>query len=87
MNKLEIKPTLQIIRKPELTSMLGLSDPTIWRMEKKGDFPGRIKLGGNSVGWLLCEVEEWIKKRAAGRMKNRTDASFRPDSFYQQIID
>lgn len=58
----------QIIRKPELFSKLSLSDATIWRMEKSGKFPQRIKLGGNSVGWFENEVEAWLLKKSADRL-------------------
>ena len=58
----------QIIRKPELFSKLNLSDATIWRLEKAGKFPRRIKLGGNSVGWFSTEIEMWLSKKSADRM-------------------
>lgn len=58
---------LRIIRKPELFSKVGLSDATIWRMEKSGKFPKRLSLGGNSVGWLDHEIEEWFEKKATER--------------------
>ena len=58
----------QIIRKPELFSKLSLSDATVWRMEKSGKFPRRIKLGGNSVGWFENEVEAWLLKKSADRL-------------------
>jgi len=57
----------RVIRKPELISTVALSDPTIWRLEKKGKFPKRIQLGGNSVGWLKSEVDEWLEKKANER--------------------
>jgi len=57
----------RVIRKPELLNMLGLSDPTIWRMERDGNFPRRIRLGGNSVGWFETEVREWLAQRAEAR--------------------
>lgn len=58
----------RIIRKPELFSKIGLSDATIWRMEKLGKFPKRINLGGKkSVGWFKDEVENWLEKKSAER--------------------
>lgn len=57
----------RIIRKPELLNMIGLSDPTIWRMEKAGNFPKRLRLGGNSCGWLESEISGWLTERAAAR--------------------
>lgn len=67
MEAVEIKTTQRIIRKPELLNMMGLSDPTIYRMEKAGKFPQRIRLGGNSCGWLQSEVDAWISEKAAAR--------------------
>ena len=51
------------IRKPEVRQIAGSSDSTIWRMEKRGQFPKRRQLGPNSVGWLLSEIEEWMESR------------------------
>lgn len=64
----------RIIRKPELFSKLSLSDATIWRMEKADKFPRRISLGGNSVGWFVNEVDEWLAKKAVDRTENRVRA-------------
>ena len=58
----------RVIRKPELLAKVGLSDPTIWRMEKDGRFPKRLRLGGNSCGWLESEVDGWLTERAAERV-------------------
>ena len=61
------EPRERLIRKPELTSMICLSDATVWRMEKAGKFPKRLQLGGNSVAWLESEVLDWLKAKAAER--------------------
>jgi len=53
----------RIIRKPEMLGLIGLSDATLWRREKMGDFPKRISLGGNSVGWFEDEFEQWLNKK------------------------
>ncbi len=61
------KPSLsqsdRIIRTKELEQMVALSRPTIWRYEKAGRFPKRVKLGESSVGWKLSEVQQWIDQR------------------------
>lgn len=59
-----------IIRQSEACNITGLSKTTIWRMEKKGDFPKRIQLGSNSVGWLKSEIFEWIDSRRNFSLKN-----------------
>ncbi|WP_241086791.1 helix-turn-helix transcriptional regulator [Candidatus Vondammii sp. HM_W22] len=43
--------------------MAGLSRTTLWRLESKGEFPRRVSLGGNSVGWKLSEIKQWIDER------------------------
>lgn len=59
-----------IIRQAEACNITGLSKTTIWRMEKKGDFPKRIKLGSNSIGWLKSEIYQWIDSRRNPNLKN-----------------
>ena len=53
----------QIIRKPELRKMTGLSDSSIWRREQEGTFPLRRSLGGRAVGWFYDEVLTWLDGR------------------------
>jgi prophage regulatory protein len=58
----------RIIRFPELRKKIGgLSTVTVWRWEKEGTFPKRIKLGRNAVGWIESEVDAWIEQRAKER--------------------
>ena len=51
------------IRAKDLTSITGHSRTTIWRLEKKGDFPRRRKLSAGCVGWKRSEVEAWVETR------------------------
>jgi prophage regulatory protein len=39
----------------------------IARLEKADQFPKRVQLGPNRVGWLESEVLEWLKERLAQR--------------------
>lgn len=55
----------RIIRLPEVLHLTGLSRTTLWRKEQGGDFPSRLRLGVNSVGWLYADVAAWIASRAA----------------------
>jgi len=64
-----MKQNQRVIRKPELFSKLSLSDATIWRLERAGKFPKRIQLGGNSVGWFLSEIEDWLDQKGQERTK------------------
>jgi prophage regulatory protein len=57
----------RIILAQERRQYVPYSDMHIWRMEKAGIFPKRIKLGPHRVGWSLREVTEWIDARKAER--------------------
>jgi prophage regulatory protein len=52
--------TDRMIREPECFSMTSLSRTTRWRMEKSGNFPARIRMSPNSVGWKLSELTTWM---------------------------
>ncbi len=54
---------MKILRIRNVTEATGLSRTTLWRLERRGDFPHRIRLSPNSIGWIETEVEEWIESR------------------------
>ena len=65
-NKLSSHPTKsvdRIIRAEEVESMVGLSRTSLWRYERKDEFPKRVSLGASSVGWKLSQVQKWIDER------------------------
>ena len=39
----------------------------IWRLERSGQFPQRVRLGGNRVAWLQSEVNSWVESKLAAR--------------------
>ncbi len=53
----------RIVRLPELRAITGLSETTIWRREREGNFPRRCRIGPNAVGWKSDQVEAWIESR------------------------
>lgn len=65
---------LRVIRLPEVRSKTGLGRTTIYRMSSNGEFPGSIPLGGDRVGWIESEIDDWIERRMAAR-QSRPDAS------------
>jgi len=62
-----------IYRAKELQQVTGLSRSTIWRLEKEGNFPHRLKISAGCVGWKKSEIDEWINGRqlvgGEGRLK------------------
>jgi prophage regulatory protein len=56
-----------VITKKQLRLMVPYTPQYILRLEKKGTFPRRIKIGTRRVGWFLHEIEEWLAVRAGDR--------------------
>ena len=55
--------TQQILRLPHVKRITGLSRSTIYFRMDQGTFPRSVNLGGRAVGWLECEVQEWVNLR------------------------
>jgi predicted DNA-binding transcriptional regulator AlpA len=53
----------EVVRRPQLLELIGVSSVTQWRLEKAGLFPARFRLGKGLVGWHRVEVEEWLQNR------------------------
>ncbi|MGP7987559.1 MAG: helix-turn-helix transcriptional regulator [Desulfobaccales bacterium] len=52
----------QVLRIGDVVADYGLSRTSIWRKEKLGTFPKRVRLGaGRAVGWRRSDLEEWLK--------------------------
>lgn len=51
---------------PELKSRVPYSRMHIGRLERRGEFPQRVKVGPGRVAWIESEVEEWIQSRERG---------------------
>jgi predicted DNA-binding transcriptional regulator AlpA len=61
-----------VILEPECAVLSGLAQSTRWRLEKRGLFPRRFKVGdpnavNGRVAWSRREIEEWIASRMAAR--------------------
>jgi len=57
---------LRIITKKELLKLVPYTAQYILKLEKEGQFPSRIQLGTNRVGWYLFEIEAWLQARPRG---------------------
>ena len=58
---------VQLITRPELLKLVPYTIRHIYRMEKAGKFPARVKVGANRVAWVQSEVLRWLELRVAGR--------------------
>ncbi|GAA5133470.1 helix-turn-helix transcriptional regulator [Alloalcanivorax gelatiniphagus] len=60
---------IQVIRRPEVERLTGLSRSTIYaKMDPKSAYfdpswPKKVSLGRRSVGWYRHEIIEWVESR------------------------
>ncbi len=57
---------LRILREPTVKEMTGLSSTTRWRLERKGEFPRRVRLSAGAMGWVEDEILDWLSNRGRG---------------------
>ena len=62
-----VQPVAEDLRAADLPAVTGLSTATLWRLERRGEFPGRRRVSPRCVGWLSSEVEEWLRSRPLAR--------------------
>ena len=56
-------PRLKMLRFPAIRECTGLSRSTVWRLERRGDFPRHRRLSTNVVAWVEEEVMTWLRTR------------------------
>jgi prophage regulatory protein len=54
---------LRLLRFPAIRERTGPSRTTIWRLERRGDFPRRHLIFTNALAWVEEEVLEWLRAR------------------------
>ena len=54
---------MRILSKKALKELVLYSPQHVARLEKAGDFPKRVQLGPNRVGWVEQEVLDWLDQR------------------------
>ena len=58
--------TDRIVRPNEAAKIVGAHRLTLYRWMKQGRFPATVKLGPQSVGWRLSDLEAWLSERGPG---------------------
>lgn len=56
---------LAIFDEAKVHELTSLSRTTRWRMERRGEFPKRVRLSAGRVGWRQADIEAWIRSRTA----------------------
>jgi prophage regulatory protein len=54
---------IRFIPLKEVLKLTSLSRAQIDRLENRGEFPRRVRLGPGRVAWLLQDVLDWISER------------------------
>ena len=52
---------MEILNVKDVSLITKLSRVTIWRLEKEGKFPPRIKISQKRIGWRKDEAAKWIE--------------------------
>lgn len=47
----------------DIIGRTGLSEPTLWRMRNRGDFPQPVRLSPGRVAWRLADIDAWEASR------------------------
>ena len=58
-----------LVRSDIVARATSYSPMQLWRLEKAGKFPRRIKVGANRVAWLWGEIRQWRDARIAARFE------------------
>ena len=59
--------TNTLIRSGEIETIVPYSMNHIRRLEEAGQFPKRVRVCANRVGWVRAEVEQWLNDRMGAR--------------------
>ncbi|MCH9647757.1 MAG: AlpA family phage regulatory protein [Deltaproteobacteria bacterium] len=54
----------RILRTNQVIHLLGISRVTLWRWERKGLFPPKVRLGPNVVGWKETDLDAWLDSKS-----------------------
>ena len=58
---------MKAIKLPKVMEITSLSNATIYRLIKQGDFPKQIKLSQRTVVWNMDEIDNWLEHKMDAR--------------------
>ncbi|NDE90126.1 MAG: AlpA family phage regulatory protein [Alphaproteobacteria bacterium] len=56
----------KLLSRKQLKEIIPYSTMQIYRLEKAGEFPKRVKIGKQRVAWLEADVQKWIESKLMG---------------------
>ena len=60
---------MRILSKRQLKELVLYSPQHVARLEAAGQFPKRVQLGPNRVGWVEDEILNWLQQRIDLRLR------------------
>jgi prophage regulatory protein len=63
----ELEQSMRFMRLTEVVRVTGLRKTTIYQLQSDGQFPQRVRITANCVGWVESEVQAWLRERACKR--------------------
>jgi len=54
---------MRLLNFQEVRQITSLSRTSIWRLERRNQFPQRVQISPGRVGWEEEKVQKWIKDR------------------------
>lgn len=56
----------RVLRPTAAAAYIGLSRATLYRLERAGVLPARVRLGPNASGWFREDLDGFLETRARG---------------------
>jgi prophage regulatory protein len=64
-----------LLRPSAVMRLTGLSRSSLWRLERAGSFPRKIKIGLRAVAWPESVINQWLRERIADSGKAKITSS------------
>ena len=64
-------PDKRVLSQEDVLDRVPLSRTTLWRLERAGLFPTRIKISPNRVGWVEADIDRWLERRRGDGKSDR----------------
>ena len=69
---------MRLISRVEVLNRTSISQPTLWRLENRGEFPRSIRISKNRVAYNEEEVDAWIQSRIKQSRPARSETKAAP---------
>ena len=60
------------LSKSEVLERVRISDPTMYRLRRRREFPDPIELSPRKIVWIESEIEAWLQSRGRSRVAPAT---------------